>query len=173
MRNPILPQTTKALRESLFRLHLSSYELDLDLICISCQPVPICPATLAQSGSLCQWHGPPPSHRPQFAHTTCESHQHGTGSSLMTRAISVILKIHIDPRCSTFITCCSHLHHAGLCAPSWFGFHVLFVFSPRFMRTHTMKWSDKSSERQDSRDASDFRLDGSHRGEESFVFTMQ
>ena len=107
----------------MLRLHLSSYELDLDLICISCQPVPICPATLAQSGNLCQWHGPPPSHRLQFAHTTCESHQHGTGSSLATRAISVILKIHIDPRCATFITCCSHLHHAGLCAPSWFGFH--------------------------------------------------
>ena len=39
---------------------------------------PFCPATLALSGNLYQWRGPPPSHPLQFAHTTCDL-QHGTG----------------------------------------------------------------------------------------------
>ena len=123
--------------------------------CISCQPAPDLPSNfgpiresvpMARATSFTS--APVRSHNLRFT-----SAWDWKFSSLMTRAISVILKIHIDPRCSTFITCCSHLHHAGLCAPSWFGFHepllgfqdwdvlnskyVLFVFSPRFKRAHT------------------------------------
>jgi hypothetical protein len=138
----VLPQTTKAKFVETASLFLPIRPC-LHLICISCQPVPFCPATLAQSGNLCQWHGPPPSHPLQFAHTTCDSHQHGTGSSLVTGAIEVILKIHIDPRCSMFIICCSHLHHAGLGATSWFGFHkpLLAASAPRFRCSKNMSSS--------------------------------
>ena len=146
----------------MLRLHLSSYELDLDLILHQLSARPDLPSNfgpiresvpMARATSFTS--APVRSHNLRFT-----SAWDWKFSSLMTRAISVILKIHIDPRCSMFITfasCC-------LCAPSWFGFHepllalqdsdvlnskhVPFVFSPRFKRApRTMKRSDKWSER--------------------------
>ena len=143
LRNPILlPQATKAKFVETASLFLPIRPC-LHLICISCQPVPFCLATLAQSGNLCQWHGPPPSHPLQFAHTTCDSHQHGAGSSRDWGDWSHPKNPHLDPRCSTFIICCSHLHHAGLCATSWFGFHepLLAASAPRFRCSKNMSSS--------------------------------
>ena len=97
----LLPQTTKAKLVETASVFLPTPPC-LHLHQLS---VPCCPATWAQSGNLCQWHGPPPSHPLQYAHTTCAIGSIGRMKfvTVAVEMVEVIPKILMDPRCSTFI----------------------------------------------------------------------